>query len=141
MEIAELKNTCVKIFELMGEIEDLDTEKKKINGKITELKKKALVELEKNELKNFDSGVGKISRIERRSVKIEDKYVFMDWLDNKGELREYLTVSAATAKKIYEEEFENAKENKNLDFLKDGIPGLSQPSIFVDIRMTKRKLQ
>jgi len=140
MEISELKKICERIAELRGLIDALDNEKKIYNGEVTELKRKAIDELEKHELKNFDAGLIKISRTERRTVKVLDKYQFMDWLDGAGSLRDYLTVSVATASKIYNEHFEEAKDKKDVEFLQNGIPGLSEPNVFVDVRITKGKV-
>lgn len=139
MEISELKKVCEGIFKLKDEIEVLQEEVKQKNIELMNLKKIALTELEKNEIQSFDSGFGKISKLERRSVKCIDKYEFMDWLDQKGILKESLNVPAQTVTRIYNEEYEHALVNKNIDFLTKGIPGLGEPSVYVDIRILRKK--
>lgn len=141
MEIKDLQGFCSELFTVQAELDDLNNTKSKLNEQAVELKKKILATLESNDLTNFDAGpeVGKVARVERRSVRIVDKYAFMDWLDRKGVLREMLTVAAPRANKIYNDAFDLAKENKDVSFLQDGIPGLSEPSVFIDIRKTKPK--
>ena len=59
--------------------------------------------------------------------------------DQKGILKESLNVPAQTVTRIYNEEYEHALVNKNIDFLTKGIPGLGEPSVYVDIRILRKK--
>jgi len=99
------------------------------------MKATALEVLQANELQNFDSGAGKIIVSVKRSVSIEDKLEFWDWLKRCDVFEDYVTISAATATKIYNESFEEAKEMKDVEFLRNGIPGLGDPKNFYDISM------
>jgi len=139
MEVSELNKICENIFKKKDEIEELQDLVKEKNLELMNLKKIVLTELEKNEMQSFNSSLGKISKLERRSVKCIDKYEFMDWLEQQGILKETLSVPAQTVTKIYNQEYEAALEAKNIDFLTKGIPGLGEPSVYVDVRMLRRK--
>ena len=88
-----------------------------------------MVELDKNDMKSFVTGNMRLTKVEKNSVKILDKNLFMNWLEEKGVLRDSLNVSAAKATQIWNEEFEIAKENNNTLIITDGIPGLSDPEV------------
>lgn len=139
MQISELNNLCIQISELQAKIDEVTRQKTELTTQLDELKARVMVELEKNDLKSFDSPVNKITRAEYRSVKILDKYAFMDWLEARGELKEALNVNVKTAQKIYSEAFERAKEKQDVEFLKNGIAGLSEPSVYNTIRITKKR--
>lgn len=137
MEIKELQDICEEIFTLKAEIDELDKQKTEKNKRIMELKALSVKQFEAHGLTKFDSGFGTITRKERKTVKIEDRNLFLNFLEEKGVLRDSFNVTAAKATTIYNEYFEEAKEKQDVDFIMNGIPGLSDPSTFVDISINK----
>lgn len=135
--IADLQNVCLEMKELRNQIDRLEDQKKEFNEKLTNLKSIAVGMLENHGLNNFNYGEGKISITERKSVKIEDKYKLFDWLKAQGTFEDVISVNAQKANSIYKEEFEAAQERGDIEFLTQGIPGLSQPTTFRDIRFLK----
>ena len=137
MEVAALQILCQEMLKTKSVIKEYKDEITLLNGQLSKLKAEALAHLEKHELKGFDHGFGKISITEKRSVKILDKYKFFDWLKSKNMFDDEISVPAATATRIYNEEYERAEDAADVSFLTDGIDGLSKPSVFRDIRFLK----
>ena len=137
MEINELQELCKKMLEIKETIKEYKDETALLNGQLSKLKAEAIEHLEKHDLKNFDHGHGKIIIAEKRSVKILDKFKFYEWLKKKEIFMEEITVSAATATRIYNEEHERAQDSGDVSFLTEGIDGLSEPNTFRDIRFLK----
>lgn len=135
MEIEEFKALVNDMFKVKQAITRLDEEKKELTAGLNEMKAKAMVELEKGEMKSFKSGDMRITKVDKKSVKIEDRNLFLNWLEENGDLRDSLNVTAATATKIYNEHYEEAKENQDLNFLTKGIDGLSQPETYSTIQL------
>lgn len=137
MELKRLQDMCKRMMVIRAEIAHLDEEKKELNAELSKLKAEAVEHLDEHEIKSFDHGMGKISVVERQSVKIVDKYKLFDWLRKKGTFEDVISVNAQTANRIYRDELEMAKENGDIEFIANGIDGLSEPNIFRDIRFLK----
>ena len=123
------------MVELNEKLGQLDKRKKDINETLTQMKEVAMCALAENDMKTFKTGGMAITKVDKKSVRILDKNLFMNWLEEKGILRDSLTVSAAKATTIWNEEFEIAQENKDISFLTEGIDGLSEPETFSTISM------
>lgn len=137
VKVSELQDLCEEVFKLKKQVEDLDEQKKTLNKRIIELKSELVKHFEAHDLERFDSGFGTITRKVRRSVKIEDRNAFFDFLESKNLLRDSLNVTAARATTIYNELYERAEQEKDFDFITSGIPGISEPSLFVDVSINK----
>lgn len=137
VKVSELQDLCEKIFKLKAEVDDLDAQAKEKNKEIMGLKAEVLKHFEAHNLERFDSGFGTVTRKTRKSVSIEDRNLFFDYLEEKGLLRDSLNVTAATATSIYNQMADDAERNKDLSFLISGIPGLSEPKIFTDVSINK----
>ena len=135
MELSEFSEHCFQMNALKKEHKRLKELAAEVWEDFLEMKSEALTVLEDNKLQNYDTGVGKISIKTKRSVSILDKVEFWDHLKSKNIFEDLVTISSATATKFYDAEFEEAKENKDVAFLRDGIPGLSEPKKFTDIAM------
>lgn len=135
MEITELRAVTEEMFQLKAMNMVLDESKKKNTIRLNELKAIAMVELDKANMINFRSGNMLIIKTDKKSVKILDKNLLLDYLEEKGILRDSFNVTVATATTIWNQEYELAKETKDLDFVINGIPGLSDPETFTTISM------
>lgn len=135
MELNEFKQYCLDMKALQNKHKELKKQAAEIDKEFREMKAKALEILEAHGLQNFDTGQGKIIKTTRRSVSITDKNAFWSWLKDEGIFEDNCTISASVATKLYNEEFEKAKEAKDVEFLKQGIPGLSEPNNFDDISL------
>lgn len=135
MHISEFKEFCIKMFALKNECSELGKVKAEKEKELKKMKSQCVEFLEAEGLQNFDTGEGKVIKTTRRQVKILDKHQFYDWLKSKGRFEDTVTISVATATKLFNEEFDIAKENKDTSFLSDGIPGLSEPNNFVDVTL------
>lgn len=138
MEIQELQELCASMLEIRDKLADLDETKKGLNAELSVKKKIAVEMLEKHGLSNFDHGEGKIILNARRSVKIEDRNLFFQWLKENNMFEDSVSISSTTATRIYDEQFQKAQEESDIDFLTEGIPGLSEPNTFNDISFRKR---
>jgi len=138
MDIKELQALAENIFSKKIEVDAADKVKKELQAQLKELETEAIKHLEAHGLKSFDAGagIGKIGTTVTKSVKIEDKYAFFDWLKSKDAFESTVTITSTTASKIYREELDLAKLEGDVDFLANGIPGLSQPSEYT--RLNKR---
>ena len=141
MEIKELQALCEEVFTLKDASDVLKAQRTEIEKKVIVLKAEIEKHLTMHDLKTFDSGFGKVTRKERRSVSIDDRNLFLNWLDEKGMLRDSFNVLATRATTIYNEFYDEAKEKQDFDFITNGIPGLSEPKVFNDIsiRGVKKK--
>lgn len=137
MELSDLKSLCLEMNLIREKIKHLDEQKKSYNEKLTELKLQAVETLDQQEIGSFDFGDGKISITEKRSVKMLDKFVFFDWLKERGTFEDIVSINSQTLNKIYRDEFALAQESGDVEFLANGIPGLSEPNTFRDIRFYK----
>ena len=137
MDIKDLQALCERMNMVRQQIDDIKEDKKKLEAELATMKKEAVEHLDAHGLKNFDHGQGKISINERKSVSIQDKHVLFNWLKEQNIFEDMVTISAPTANKLYKEELEKATEAGDVDFLTQGIPGLSSPNTFRDIRFLK----
>lgn len=135
MELTKLQEVCEKMFELKVLKDNLDARKKEINVKLDAYKEIVMVELEKADMKSFKTKSMTLTRVDKRSVKILDHNLLLDWLESKDLLRHAIKVSAAAATSLYNDEFEKAQEAKDTDFLINGIAGLSDPAVYHTIQM------
>lgn len=135
MEVTELQKLTEELFRLKAMNDELTAQIKINSGLMNGLKAIAMVELEKANMNNFRSGNMLISKSDKKSVKILDKNLLLNYLEEKGILRDSFNVTAAKATTIWNEEYELAKDNNDLDFILNGIPGLSEPETFTTISM------
>jgi len=135
MEVTELKELCNEMFRVKAEVAELDDAKKKLNITMLELKTKVMIELEKNEMKSFKTGDMSVTKVDKKAVKILDKNLFLDYLEDRGVLRDALNVTVAKATTIYNEEYELAMSEQNQDLIINGLPGLSSPETYSTISM------
>lgn len=138
MQIDELQRLCFEVQDIDVELEKLKDQTSDLNTEKTKLKKEILAHLEKHDLKNFNFGNGKVGISEERSVKMVDKYVFFQWLKERNMFEDIVSVNAQTLKSIYKKEFEKAKEEGDLEFLEKGLPGVSKPSVFNNLKFYKK---
>ena len=137
MEIEKLQELCKNLLKVKGAIDKLKEEKTELEKEFAAMKAEAVEHLEEHGLKNFDHGMGKISIMETKSVKMLDKYVFFEWLKEKGTFEDVVSVNAMTLKSLYKQELELAIERQDVNFLQDGLPGVSEPSTFRSIKFLK----
>ena len=135
MQIEEMKKLTGEMFELKRAIDDLDKHKKELKTELDLKKSVVMSALEAGEMKSFVTGKMRCTKVDKRSVKVLDRNLFLNWLETRGELRDSLNVTAATANKIYNTELEIAQEQNDLTIIVDGIPGLSEPETFSTIQL------
>ena len=136
--LKRLQELCFACREVDVELDKLKEQSKELNADKAELRKQILEYLDDNSLTRFDFGDGKVSVSERASVKLADKFKFFDWLKGQGTFEDVATVHSATLNSIYKKEKEQAIEEGRIEFLAEGLPGLSEPQVFRDIRFYKR---
>jgi len=100
-------------------------------------KKSKIVDvLKAHDLKVFDTGQGKATLKEHRSLKIVDKERFYDYLVETDRFRDYANVTATKAASVFKDDMAVAIEDKDVQFLKNGVPGLEQSGVFEDVSLT-----
>ena len=137
MDVQELQSICRKMLDIRKTIKEYTDETKMLNGQLTKLKTEVIEYLEGQGLKNFNHGDGKISVVDKRAVKILDKFKFYEWLKARGSFEETVSITAAKATEIYNEEWEAAQAEGDIDFLTKGIDGLSEPNVFRTLSFRK----
>ena len=138
MEIKNLQALCLACKDIDSELEEIKERSKKLNEEKSEIRKQILEHLEEHGLTRFDFGDGKVSISERHSVSLRDKFEFFEWLKAQGTFEDVVTVHSATLNSIYKKEREKAEDEGNVDFITNGLPGLSEPSTFRDIKFYKK---
>jgi len=136
MEIQDLKDKCARLFEVRAKIDEINDVKKSFTAEKKELDALILSYLQENKLKNFDTGFGKVSSVAKRSVKILDRHEFTEYLKAQGTYEDTVNFPAPSINRIYREAFDVAQLEGDVEFLANGIPGLSEPSIFETISVT-----
>ena len=98
MQVKELQAVCLQMKSINKQIKELDDKKKDLNLELSTLKASVVEHLDKLEIKSFDFGEGKVTIVERRSVKMLDKFQFFEWLKTKGTFEDIVSVNAQTLK-------------------------------------------
>ena len=137
MEVSKLQELCAEMLDLKAQALEFENKRKEINKQIMALEFEAIEHLEAHGLKRFDHGNGKIGTEAKRSVKLEDKYLFFEWLKERDRFDGLITVHSGKVNEIYKKELEVAKDNNDIEFLTNGIPGLSKPSTITKIKYYK----
>ena len=135
--IETLQKLCFECKDIDIELKKLKDKSAELNDEKTQLRKQILEHLEEHDLKRFDFGDGKVTIAEKTSVKMRDKFKFFDWLREKGIFEDIVSVNAMTLNKIYREEKEKAIDEGDASFIIEGLPGLSEPQTFRDLRFLK----
>ena len=132
IKLKEFKDYCLEMFtqkKLCDEMKAaLTIENKKLEG----MKAKTVEYLEEHDLNNFDTGVGKISKMIKSSVKIIDKPALFEYLKQTGVLEDLATINFQTLNAFYKEKNEQACNEGNFSFKLDGV---SEPSLFTTIQL------
>jgi len=137
ISVSNLKDICIEMKNIREKIKNLDSEKKELNAQLSKLKAQTVEHLDEHEINNFDFGDGKVSITEKRTVKMLDKFEFFKWLKERETFEDVVSVNAQTLNSIYRDEYERAQDEGNVDFLTEGLPGVSAPNVFRDIRFLK----
>ncbi len=137
--IAELQNLCRELFELDKKIDAMKALVSVENEKFAMLENKILKCLNEHKMNNFDSELGKVIKTVRTSVKVpkepDARSAFFQYLKERGEFDDLITVNSQTLNAYYKEQAELAKSEKR--FLR--IPGLEMPTSNESISMRRTK--
>jgi hypothetical protein len=109
------------------EIDALEASKTELNKELKILKAETVEHLDAHELRRFDGSTHMVYITEKHGLKIEDRHAFFEFLKSKGVFEDTVNVASTKLGGIYEQELEIAKEHNDLAFLRNGIPGLSEP--------------
>ena len=130
--VDEFKQYCLKMFEQRKKCERMKDELKVENKYLEGMKKQVLEYLSHFELDNFDTGLGKVSSVNKTSVKVVDKTALKEYMEREGIFEDMFTFNSNTINAFYKSELEKAIEEGNDEF---EIDGLSEPSIHTTISM------
>jgi len=133
----KIKELCKLMFEQKRKVDKMKDELKIENEALTRLKQEVLEELKNNELPNFDTGFGKVSRYKKFNAKVIDKYALAEHFKNQGVLEDMMTFNHNTVNAYMKDRIEKCKESGNIDY---EVEGVDITSDFETIRITGVKL-
>lgn len=138
--VAEFEAFLKSIVEQRKKKEELQAQLKIEQEKYEELQAKALVYMKQLGKDSYPSSFGTVSVVKTRSVALpktpEQKQEFFNYLKSKGLFDNMISVNSQTLNSWYRQEHEIAVEEKRVSDFK--VPGLSEPSVYETIRITKR---
>lgn len=135
--VAQLQDLCLAMFKQKAHVAELKLVKTTNEKQLSEMQEKIIFHLDELELKNFDTGFGKISKVNKPYAKITDKAALSSFLKEKGIYEDLVTFNAAKMNSFYNEEMAKAKEEMDLDFKVDGMDVSSNR---VSLSVTKVKI-
>ena len=137
MQVEELKAKCIEMFKQKAHCEVLKKEKAAQEKILTDMKSEIFELLQAQGLKNFDTGVGKVTCSSTPYAKIVDKYELRRHLEEMGDFENVFTFNAATMNSYFKEKLENAKEAGDIDF---EVPGMDISSARETLKITGVKI-
>ena len=137
MNVEELKAKCIAMFKQKALCARLKAEKAEQENILKDMKQDIYNALEANELKTFDTGLGKVTRTSKPYAKIVDKEALAMDLKERGLFDALYTFNATKMNSFYKEELEKAKEEGNVDF---EIKGIEVSSARTDLSITGVKV-
>jgi len=134
----EVDGLVSQMADLRKEKDAKEDELSAINGKLTELKEKAVAYLTELKRDSYKSPFGTLSLREVWSVAVpktdESKERLFEFLKSEGIFNAYATVNSNSLKALYLRYREAAQENGELDFQ---LPGVEPAKLFMDISFRK----
>ena len=131
--MAEVEKLCEKLFQQKRTIEDTEEVLKTQKEILDKTKTKLLSYLTHFKKDNYRSAFGMIVKVNHLDVRVEDKFEFAKFLQEKNLLQEYMTFNAMKVKGLCSEEIELAtKEGKEF-----AIPGIGKPTYYEKLTMKK----
>lgn len=126
-------------FGKKAEIELVKKQLKELNGEYTEMTSEILAHLDDLELANFKvPGFGNAIVQDKFSVKVprepDEKQKLFDYLKERDQFMEMVTVNSQTLNSYYKQELEIAKDEGNEDF---ELPGVGLPMHYQSLMMKK----
>ena len=141
ISVNEFDAIIAEIFERKAEIEDDKEKLTEKQNKLDQLKAKIVLALKETDRDSFKSPYGTVTISERWRVSLPsedvDKAALFKHLEERGISMKYLTVNSNSLNSLYMADWEAAKiAGEGMDFK---MPGVSEPTLFEDLRITKSK--
>lgn len=134
--IQDLKDLCQQLFDqkkVVAEQKKLKTIEEK---KLKDIEALIVACLDENKLKGFDSGFGKVTKVVKPYAKVTDPCALKEYLIKKDIYDDMVSFNATTMNSWYNEEYERAKEEMDLDFHIDGME-ISSNKISLSVKGAK----
>ena len=136
----ELEEVCKKAYDKRTEIESLEDIISKLNAELEEYKNIIVEHLNLYEKSSYDSAMGRITIKNVVSVSSpkdpESKEQFFNYLKERGEFDDMISVNSKTLNSWYKQEQELALKEGRIDF---SIPGLPEPYTKQTITFARKK--
>jgi len=137
--LTEMNVLCDKLADLREDKARLNAQLKEINEAEATIEAKILTFLDEAGLQSFDGARGKVSVVNRFTVKvpqsIDDKQALFKYLQARKIFYELVSVNSQTLNSFYKQEMEIAKGEGNIDFK---IPGIGEPGVKQSISFRKK---
>ena len=137
--VETLKTLVKETFEFKAKLDIVKKQKTEMEAEFKERTNKILGYLEALELENFKvPGFGNAIVQNKFSVKVprepEEKKKLFDYLQERGQFWELVSVNSNTLNSYYKQELANAVDEGNEDFK---VPGIGEPMHYQSLQMRK----
>lgn len=127
--IKELSNLCEAFQKVKEEIDIVKEELDRQEEIKKDLERKILNVFESSELTNFETPIGKITKVGRSTVKLpatpEERAKFYDYLKSKGEFDGMISVNSNTLNSYVRQIIKNAENDGRIPQMPPGIESYS----------------
>lgn len=135
----EVSKLCTESLEIRAKIKESDARTKELEKQKAAVEAKISQFMEAVGMKSLDMHGSKFTRVVKTSVQtpktIEEKKAFFDWLKERGEDLELLSINSNTLNSQYKSWMEEAAQNDVDDFK---VPGLGEPRITTIVSVTAK---
>lgn len=138
LTLKQLNQLCEEYVSYRAQKKEAEARVKDIETEISKRANKIIEFLTEYGMKNFDGPFGKVSVMNRYSVRQpntpENKEAFYNYLKEKGDFDHLISVNSRTLQSYVKHEIEAQKQEGNFDFVP---PGLEKPEIVQTISLRK----
>jgi hypothetical protein len=139
--VKELDSMIESLFKGRKEIEEDEEKVSEKRVKLEALKAKIVITLKEHERESYKSDFGTVTVSEKWRVKLPDndlaKKELIEHLRERGLFEKYVTVNSNSLNSLFMADWEAAKKNGlGMEFK---MPGISDPSLFETLHITKGK--
>jgi hypothetical protein len=136
--IGDLQSLVLEYVKARANLDGIRKAEKEASEDVKKIEASLLAVFEEQDLEKFSvKGLGTVSTRNNFSVSVpkgDSKEIFFNWLKEKGDFENLITVNSMTLNAYYKDEMAKAVEEGNVDF---HIPGLEEPKLYKTLQLRK----